>query len=76
MEEGRFDILTSEKGITVRLTYYFDAFFGVLLLPFILLGGIFSVPPAFFIGSVLLIQLLIKFYMIKGVANRMLLAII
>jgi hypothetical protein len=72
MEEGKFDILTSEKGTTVRLTYYFDAFFGVLLLPFILLGGIFRVSPAFFIGSVLLIQALIKIYMIKGVAKRML----
>lgn len=76
MQEGQFEILTSEKGATIQLTYYFDVFFEIILLSICLLGAIFGAPPALFIGSALLIQFLLKISMIKGVANSMLLDIL
>lgn len=76
MEEGKFDILPSENGTIVRLTYYIDAFFEALLFPFILLGGIFASQFLFFMGSVFLIQFLLKISMIKDVANRIVLDIL
>ena len=77
IEEGQFEILTSEKRVTIQLTYYFDVFFEIIMLSICLLGTILGAPPVLFIGcSALLIQFLLKISMIKGVANRMLLNIL
>ncbi len=76
IEEGQFKILTSEKGATIQLTYYFDVFFEIILLSICLLGAIFGALTALIIGSALLIQFLLKINIIKGVANGMLLNIL
>lgn len=76
IEEGQFEILTSEKGAKIQLTYYFDIFFEIILLSICLLGAIFGALPALIIGSALLIQFLLKINIIKGVANGMLLNIL
>jgi len=76
IEEGQFEILTSEKGAKIQLTYYFDVFFEIILLSICSLGAIFGALPALIIGSVLLIQFLLKINIIKGVANGMLLNIL
>lgn len=76
IEEGQFEILTSEKGATIQLTYYFDVFFEIILLSICFLGAIFGALPALIIGSALLIQFLLKINIIKGVANGMLLNIL
>ncbi|QEM12190.1 hypothetical protein [Mucilaginibacter rubeus] len=76
MQEGQFEILTSEKGATIQLTYYFDVFFEIILLSICLLGAIFGALPALIVGFTLLIQFLLKINIIKGVVNEMLLDIL